>query len=252
MSTLTIAAAQSISVAGDLATNILRHQRFIQAAADQGVEFLVFPELSLTGYEGEVAAALAIDPRDAVLQPLRDLVRELGVTAVVGMSVRSQTDSAVLIGALTLRADGSLEVYTKQHLHSGEESFFAPGAGGAPLKMGDDIVALAVCADFSHTSHAANAASQGADLYAAGVLISEKGYAADTALLEGYARSHSMAVLMANHGGLTGGWQSAGRSAIWSEEGTLIVAAPGTGDCLVIARRTEGVWTGQVASVEQR
>ena len=63
MSTLTIAAAQSISIAGDLAANIQRHLRFIEVAAEQGVELLVFPELSLTGYENEVAAALAIDPQ---------------------------------------------------------------------------------------------------------------------------------------------------------------------------------------------
>ncbi|HJR33258.1 MAG TPA: nitrilase-related carbon-nitrogen hydrolase, partial [Pseudomonas sp.] len=49
MTTLTIAAAQSISVAGDLAANIARHLRFMQVAAEQGVQLLVFPELSLTG-----------------------------------------------------------------------------------------------------------------------------------------------------------------------------------------------------------
>ena len=251
MSTLTIAAAQAISIAGELAANIARHLRFIEVAAAQGVELLVFPELSLTGYEGEVAAGLAIDPQNAVLQPLRDLARELGVTTVVGMPIRLKERSAVLIGALVLGADGSLEVYSKQHLHSGEEQVFAPGDGGAPLDIGNDRVALAVCADFSHASHAAAAAEQGADLYAAGVLISAKGYAADTALLQGYARQHSMAVLMANHGGLTGGWQSAGRSAIWSEEGALVVSAAGEGDLLVIARRDAGIWQGRVVSVVQ-
>lgn len=90
MSTLTIAAAQSVSMAGDLAANIARHMDFIELAALHGVELLVFPELSLTGYEGEVAAALAIDPQDAVLQPLRDLAHKLGITAVVGMPIRQE------------------------------------------------------------------------------------------------------------------------------------------------------------------
>lgn len=249
MSTLTIAAAQSISVAGDLAGNIVRHKRFIKVAAEQGVELVVFPELSLTGYEGEVAAALAIDPDDDVLQPLRDLTRQLGVTAVVGMPIRLGANPAVLIGALVLRPDGSLGVYSKQHLHTGEELIFTPGSGGSTLKFGRDTVALAVCADFSHASHAANAAAQGTDVYAAGVLISDAGYAADAAVLQGYAREHSMAVLMANHGGVTGGWQSAGRSVIWSANGTLIASASGTGDCLVIARRIDGAWQGDVVPV---
>ncbi|VVP84551.1 carbon-nitrogen hydrolase family protein [Pseudomonas fluorescens] len=251
MSTLTIAAAQSFSLAGDILGNIVRHGRFIEAAAEQGVELLVFPELSLTGYEGQDAVALAIDPQDAVLQPLRDLARELGVTAVVGMPIRLEGSVSALIGALVLGADGSLGVYSKQHLHTGEERFFAPGFGGPTLRFGGEVVALAVCADFTHASHAAAAADQGANLYAAGVLISDKGYAVDTAILQGYARQHSMAVLMANHGGLTGGWQSAGRSSIWSKDGSLIVAAPGTGDLLVVAQRNDGAWQGRVVPVTQ-
>lgn len=251
MTTLTIAAAQSISVAGDLAANITRHLRFMQVAAEQGVQLLVFPELSLTGYERGLAAELAIAPDARVLQPLRDFAREVGVTSVVGMPIRLSDDSPVLIGALVLGADGSLEIYSKQHLHPGEEVAFAPGTGGSTLKIGTDTVALAVCADFSHASHAAAAARQGADLYAAGVLITESGYAPDTALLQGYARTHSMAVLMANHGGATGGWESAGRSAIWALDGSLVAAAPGTGNLMVVARRNADGWKGQIVAVAE-
>ena len=251
MTPLIIAAAQSVSIAGDLAANIVWHQRFMQVAAEQGVQLLVFPELSLTGYERGLAAELAIAPDARVLQPLRDLAREVGVTAVVGMPIRLSEDSPVLIGALVLGADGSLGIYSKQHLHPGEEVAFAPGTGGPTLTVGADTVALAVCADFSHPSHAAAAAQQGAGLYAAGVLITENGYAPDTALLQGYASHHSMAVLMANHGGATGGWESAGRSAIWASGGSLIAAAPGTGNLMVVARRDAEGWQGQIVTVEE-
>lgn len=249
MNPLVIAAAQSISIAGDLRGNIARHQRLIQAAAEQGVQLLVFPELSLTGYERGLAAELAILPDAQVLQPLRDLARTLGITAVVGMPIRLSPSGPVLIGALVLAADGTLGVYSKQHLHAGEEVAFAPGSGGSLLTLGGDTVALAVCADFSHASHAAAAADKCATLYAAGVLITEGGYGPDTGLLQGYATEHSMVVLMANHGGVTGGWESAGRSAIWAEDGSLIAAAPGVGESLVIARRNTGGWSGQVAQV---
>jgi predicted amidohydrolase len=249
MTTLTIAAAQSISIAGDLHANIARHRRFIEIAAEHGVQLLVFPELSLTGYERSLAAELAVLPGDAVLQPLRDFAREVGVTVVVGMPIRLSVGSDVLIGALVLAADGSLGVYSKQHLHPGEEVAFTAGSGGSMLAMENDKVALAVCADFSHSSHAQQAADSNADIYAAGVLITESGYAPDTALLQSYAGEHSMMVLMANHGGATGGWESAGRSAIWAPNGELIVAAPGTGDVLVLARRGADGWGGQVVPV---
>lgn len=249
MTVPTFAAAQSISIAGDTRANLARHQRFMQAAAEQGVQLLVFPELSLTGYERGLAADLAVLPEDAVLQPLRDLAQALGLTTVVGMPIRLAADGPVLIGALVLGADGSLGVYSKQHLHPGEEVAFAPGHGGSMLAMGQDRIALAVCADFSHASHAAAAAGQGATLYAAGVLITEGGYVPDTTLLQGYARHHTMTVLMANHGGVTGGWESAGRSAIWGPDGSLLVAAPGTGEWLVIVRRDANGWAGQVMPV---
>lgn len=142
------AAAQSISIAGGVRANLVRHQYFMQAAAEQGVQLLVFPELSLTGYERGLAADLAILPEDGVLQPLRDLARELGLTTVVGLPIRLSAAAPVLIGALVLGADGSLGVYSKQHLHPGEEVAFAPGHGGSILAMGQDCIALAVCADF--------------------------------------------------------------------------------------------------------
>jgi predicted amidohydrolase len=249
MTALTLAAAQTISIPGDVAANIQRHLAMMRAAAEQGVQWLVFPELSLTGYEPFLAADLAIAPESAVLAPLREMARELRLTAVVGMPVRLAPQEGVLIGALVLGADGSVGVYTKQHLHSGEELAFAAGQGGEILEWEDERIALAVCADFSHASHPRRAAEASATVYAAGVLISEGGYATDSALLQGYAAEHGMLVLMANHGGPSGGWTCAGRSAIWTGDGNLLVAAPGVGDALVIARREGGSWAGKVVAV---
>jgi len=249
MTAFTLAAAQSISIAGDVPANIERHLAFMRVAVQQGAQLLVFPELSLTGYEPSLAAELAIAPEDKMLAPLREMARELRMTAVVGMPIRLTPQAGVLIGALVLGADGSLAVYTKQHLHAGEEVAFVAGQGGAALEWGDDRIALAVCADFSHPSHPRAAAQAGATVYAAGVLISEGGYATDSALLQGYAAEHGLLVLMANHGGPSGGWTCAGRSAIWAADGSLLAAVPGVGDALLIARREGGRWAGQVMAI---
>ena len=53
--TLVIAAAQSASVPGNVSRNVTRHLQFGAVAADKGVQLLVFPELSLTGYEPAIA-----------------------------------------------------------------------------------------------------------------------------------------------------------------------------------------------------
>ena len=48
---ITIAAAQSTSVKADVEQNVQIHIRFIRHAARNNVRLIVFPELSLTGYE---------------------------------------------------------------------------------------------------------------------------------------------------------------------------------------------------------
>lgn len=246
MKDLTLCAAQYCAVAGDLEGNIARHAALMSKAATHGVDFLLFPELSLTGYEPTLASELAQAPDTTLLQPLRDLAKQSGMTTVVGLPVRQADTGAVMIGAWVLGGDGTQALYTKRHLHPSEDAVFSPGTGGALLEIANEPVALSVCAEFTHASHAQAAARSGAVVYAASVLISDNGYAVDSKLLQGYAREYSMGVLMANHGGPSGGWACAGQSAFWAPGGALISGAAGKGDCLVIAQRRAGTWKGAV------
>jgi len=68
--TLIIAAAQSASVSGDVPANLTHHLAFCAVAAAHGVQLLVFPELSLTGYEPAIARSNAIGADDSRLYPL--------------------------------------------------------------------------------------------------------------------------------------------------------------------------------------
>ncbi|MDB5984559.1 MAG: nitrilase cyanide hydratase and apolipoprotein n-acyltransferase [Pseudomonas sp.] len=244
-----LAAAQSVSIAGDIDANIQRHLTFMRAAIEQGVEFLLFPELSLTGYERSLAHELAIKPSDSRLQPLQQLARDSGMITVVGAPIRLPGSDEVLIAALVLGTEPTPGIYTKQHLHPGEDLVFSPGTGGAGARIEDEHISLAVCADFSQAIHAQRAAESGATLYAASVLITGGGYVADSGLLAGYAAKHHMAVLMANHGGTTGGWESVGRSALWAEDGTLVGETQGAGNLLLLARREAQGWSAQSVPV---
>lgn len=240
-----VAAAQTVVVRGDIAANVARHVMLAAIAARHGARMIVFPELSLTGYEPGLVAELALRADDARLAPLRDAACCEGIVIVAGAPL-ANSGGLPLIAVLTFQPDGVTHVYTKQHLHDGEAAAFAPGQGGAALMVDGARMALAVCAEITHASHAAAAAAAGAQLYAASVLVSENGYAADAALLQGYAATHALPVLMANHGGPTGGWHSAGRSAVWDEAGALVGAAPGGGECLLLAQRTGGTWNARV------
>ena len=238
-----LAAAQSISIPGDLTANLRSHLDVVTAAAEAGVTLLLFPELSLTGYEPTLAAALALEPADIRLLPLREACRAAGLTAVVGAPVQGPT--GLQIGALILGADGSCRVHTKQYLHPGEAPPFVPGSGGELLELPGLKGALAICADSNQPAHAAAARARGADLYLVSAVIGATGYPADSAQLADHARRLGMAVLMANHGAPTGGYACVGRSAFWQADGHCLVAAPGDGPCLVVVRRQGDDWQGE-------
>ncbi len=234
----TIAAAQSTSVPLDVVANVQTHLRFVEAAAQHGVQWLVFPELSLTGYELAAMPGLVLHPQHALLAPLREASRRTGMAITVGAPVDS--DSALpSIGAITLQPDGNHAVYAKHHLHGTETQFATPGAAPVHLQHWDGHpIASAICADTNHPSHAAQAANAGARIYAASILTSANGYSAEAPLWAGYAREHAMTVVVANHGGPSDGFVSAGRSGIWDSDGALLVEAPGTGDWLIVVRAT--------------
>lgn len=245
--TQVIAAIQSISIAGNIEANVAHHVRLAKNAARHGARFALFPELSLTGYELAIAHQVAIRQDDVRLTELSVVAKDAGITIVVGAPIVGE-DGKLYIAALSFRPDGRIDRYTKQHLHEGEARIFAAGEGGVPMDIHGQKIALAVCADISHASHPQQASKDGASIYAASVLVSDNGYATDSGLLERYAKDCAMLVVMANHGGTTGGWKSAGRSAIWDSNGALVAVAPGDGECIVWAKQENGRWHGQVLS----
>lgn len=249
MSAPVFAAAQCAVQAGDINSNLTLHMEFMCHAREHGVELLVFPELSLTGYEPALAEALVQDIDSPVLDPLRQLAQEASMTTVVGLPLRLSSYEKPLIAAFVIHQDGSLGVYTKQYLHPGEEQYFSAGDGGDLLQIADTRIALSVCADFCHPEHPSHASEQGAQLYAASVLIGETGYPHDSLLLQTYAGRHGMAVLMANHGGETGGWSAAGRSTFWDEQGRYVASTEGTGNRLLVVSKRQGNWHGFETSV---
>jgi predicted amidohydrolase len=241
------AIAQTVVVKGDIAANAARHAVLAETAARHGAWLVLFPELALTGYEPSLAAALALDAADRRLDPLREAAMRLGIVIVTGAPWKAA--GLPHIAALSFLPDGMLQVYTKQHLHPGEDATFAAGAGGADVSSNGVRFALAVCADITQAEHPAAAARRGADLYAASMLISENGHAHDAGLLRGHAREHRMPVAMANHGGPSGGWACAGRSALWDENGDDVIAAEGAGECLLLAGRDRDGWHARTVDV---
>jgi predicted amidohydrolase len=201
----------------------------------------VFPELSLTSYDLALTVSDALAPDESRLRPLAALARTRDLILVAGAPIA--VDDSLYIGAIAFRREGRPATYLKQYPTIKEQRTFMPGPTGVTIALEDDIVGLAICADVGHVEHARDAAKRGATIYAAGSLVSEDGYAADTTMLRRYAAEHSMLALLANYGAPTGGYAAAGRSAAWSDKGKLLATAPPSGDALVVARRVRGEWT---------
>jgi len=251
MSLTRIAAAQSASLPGDIQANLDRHLRFARAAAAEAVSLLVFPELSLTGYELDLLEGCVLTAEDPRLAPLLDFCERQQLTMVVGALVPPLTGSKPAIGALGLGPNGARSIYRKRFLHAGEDVFASPGnANTCCLELKAERVALAICADTVHAEHPRRAKEAGATVYAAGVLWSRQGYAADAALMQAHAVKHGLAVLAANHAAPTGGFDSAGKSALWRPDGELLCAAPAAGCFLVIAEAREQEWLGSCVAVD--
>ena len=242
MNSLTIAAAQTCPHKGEFVANVRDHGRLIRQAAERQVDVIVFPELSLTGYERELANQLAITIDDHCLAPLKTLAKELTITIVAGAPIL-RPEGKPYIGALIIGPD-TLTTYRKQHLHGDEVLFFSPGQSGCTFEVNTTRIGVAICADTSHAEHAAIAAENGASLYAAGVFFTDGCYQKDIEQLQQYAVQHKMAVLLANFGGLTHGQIPAGKSAIWNESGECLVTAAAGGEALIVATREQGRWVG--------
>jgi predicted amidohydrolase len=234
MKEIAVAVVQSIAVPGDLPRAASDHARLAILAARQGARLAVFPELSLTGYDLGLTRADALTPDDPRLQLLQQVADAHEIVIVAGAPLESA--NGLHIGALCFSPRRPAVTYSKRFLHEGEQQAFAAGRGGEPLSVRDHVVGLAICAEITHPEHATEAAQRGADIYAASCFITPNGYTHDTDLLAGYAREHRMMVLMANFGTGNGTLSSAGRSAIWSHTGALLIQGPPEGEAVLVAK----------------
>ncbi|MGH7713197.1 MAG: carbon-nitrogen hydrolase family protein [Gemmatimonadaceae bacterium] len=247
-----VAAAQTIPIRGDVDANVEQHVRLVHAAAEEQAEVLVFPELSLTGYELDLADELAFSEQDARLAPLDELASSYRMTLIVGAPVR--VAERLCIGAFIL-SDREIGLYTKHYLGAfppsvspdgiappPEASVFHPGDRNPLVRFGEHTAAVAVCADVGRPSHPQAAAERGATNYLASMFVIPADFAAETANLRAYAQRHSMAVVFANYGGPSGGLASAGGSAIWSDKGELLAQLEQSGSGLAIAIENAEGW----------
>ncbi|MEB6378181.1 carbon-nitrogen hydrolase family protein [Leclercia adecarboxylata] len=214
MSHWNIAAAQYRQNHHCVDDHIAHHLRFINAAARQQCNLVLFPELSLTGpalADGQLPAP----PDSHQLAPLNDAARAHNVSVIAGITVEENGQ----------RQPG-LAWFTPSHPNA---ILYPHGAGACLENRFGDLSIID-----SHPDQP-NIAPDAA-LFTRGMAVSETGWSATFSQLQRFAHRYAIAVLMANRDG---------GSALWDARGQLIVRAD-RGELLLTGRFVEQGWQGEI------
>lgn len=215
-----IAAAQIKPVKGNILENIEKHKIVIKDAISHNVDLIIFPELSITGYEPELAEELSIHYEDSVLDIFQKTADENNISITVGMPIKS--DDGLFIGSIIFQPGKKRNVYLKRNLFPTETGIFSKGNRFFQMEVLQNKISLAICYDLSDPMHSQEAYKAGSDVYTTSVLNSVNGINDDLVKLSNIAAKYHMHVLMANFTGKSGGYECAGKSSVWGNNGNLL------------------------------
>lgn len=133
-----------------------------------------------------------------------------------------------------------LSFYSKQLLHPDELPFFVPRKEQTTISIDGKLLVPAICYESLQPEHAREAAALGADVYVASVAKSANGVIRANAHYPAMAKAHGMFVLMANCVGKADNFIGAGQSAVWNQEGKLLLQANATQEALLILDTATG------------
>lgn len=245
-----LAAAQIKPARFNIAENLKQHAQFVKIASEKGASLVVFPEMSITGYERDKAGELAFSQNDSRLDELKTLSRQNNIIIIAGAPVFIKSE--LYIGSFAIFPDGNVAVYTKHFLHTGEEEYFKPSFDYDPKFMvGDENISLAICADIDHPEHAEMAAKSGATLYIPSIFFSPGGLPAAYQDLSGYALKYSMNVLMSNFCTESWGRPSGGGSAFWDKQGNLIAHMNDSDEGLLLIEKRGLSWNSKIEKINR-
>ncbi|MGJ3238706.1 MAG: nitrilase-related carbon-nitrogen hydrolase [Anaerolineae bacterium] len=165
---INVGLAQMYPKLGDTSANLHAHLDWIARAKDKQLDLLVFPELSLTGYQvQDLVSEVAIRPHDddpifgALLQASHDL------DLVVGF-VHEDNRNRFYIANAYLAAGEVVHVHHKLYLPTyamfDESRYFAEGNHVRAFDTRFGRVGMLICEDFWHTSPAYLLWMDGADI----------------------------------------------------------------------------------------
>ena len=215
-----VAIAQIEAIKGNVEKNIEIHLKWIKQAIQNNADMLVFPELSVTGYEPDLAENLATNQDDTRLDNIQNLSDRNGIAIGVGLPTKDERD--VFVSMIIFQPNKERITYSKQYLYPPEEPIFKAGKNPLVLNFETEVVSPAICYEISNKAHCEFAKRNNATIYIASVLSSINGIDADMKKLSDIAKNNNLVTFMANYVGESGGYKCAGKSSVWDTTGKLI------------------------------
>ncbi|MCX7599706.1 MAG: carbon-nitrogen hydrolase [Armatimonadetes bacterium] len=228
---------------GDLARNLDLHSQLIAAARADGVDLLVFPELSLTGYYlRDLVADMAL-PADG--RELAVLAEAAGPMRVVAGFVERDSQARLYCAAAFMADAAVRHVHRKLYLPTygmfDEGRYLTPGDAVRAFDAGGWRAGLMICEDAWHLSVPLLLSRQGVDMLIAvscsparGITVGRMaGQAAWEDMLATYARLTQSFVVFCNRVGWEDGVAFWGGSGVWGPGGEVLARAPILEEALV-------------------
>ncbi|GAB5527338.1 MAG: carbon-nitrogen hydrolase family protein [Roseivirga sp.] len=212
--------AQISSAAGDIDTNIAKHRELTEAAISHGADLIVFPELSICGYEPAIAVARAVEKNDSRFDVFQQLSNAHQLTISIGIPLKQ--GNGVAIAMLIFQPDAPRQVYAKKYLHEDEEPWFVSGHSTLTALGAEKEIALAICYEISVAKHSEEACQGQTSIYLSSVAKTASGVLKASERLSDLAKEHSIITMMSNCIGLCEGQEGGGKSAVWNSQGGLI------------------------------
>jgi omega-amidase len=234
-----IAAAQIACELGNVDANLRKMREFVERASEQGVQLIVFPEASDTGYSMPVIRDLAKPWAEGAVPALQETAKELSLTIVAGLSER---DGDVIYNSLAfINANGEIVAkYRKTHLFvlapNDESTCYTPGDKFVSVPAAGFNFGLSICYDlrFPEVTRAL-ALGHGANV----LLVSSAWPLPRAAHLRALAIARAIEnqsyLVLANRTGVDAGVTCCGTSAIIDPSGVVLASASADREELLIA-----------------
>ena len=236
---LKLGLAQINTSLGTVEKNLAKHLEYIEKGVAQGVDLLVFPELSLSGYVVQdlvPSVARRVNSDDPILVELLKASQKLDI--VVGFPEEDQRNR-FFISAAYLSKGKFVHVHRKVYLPTyglfDESRFFAWGDSIQAFNTRFGRVGMLICEDFWHSAPPYLLWLDGADIFIFSSASPGRGLTRDSKLdtsrwvetiNQAYAGIFTSFVIHSNRAGYEDGLNFWGGSTVFNPNGELVAQAP--------------------------